>query len=61
LSFFVVGCGGGLTDIGLRPVNETNVCSASPCYTEVLATPNSLRFLTSTFEGAIVDDFKITI
>lgn len=55
LTYFVVGCGGGLTDVGLRPVAETEVAIASPCYTEGYATANTLTFTTYTFEGAVVD------
>jgi hypothetical protein len=55
LTYFVVGCGGGLTDIGLRPVPETEVLVASPCYTEGYATATTLTFTTYTFEGAIID------
>ncbi|MHC1590683.1 MAG: metallophosphoesterase family protein [Candidatus Helarchaeales archaeon] len=59
ISYFIVGCGGGLTDVGLRPVEETDVVIASPCYIEVYVSDNSLNFLTRTFEGTIVDNFTI--
>ncbi len=58
LTYFIVGCGGGLADVGLRPVNETEVAIASPCYTEGHATEDTLTFTTYTFEGLEVD--KIT-
>ena len=55
LTYFVVGCGGGLTDVGLRPQPETAVAIASLCYTEGYATANTLTFTTYTFEGVVVD------
>ncbi|MHA1683749.1 MAG: metallophosphoesterase [Promethearchaeota archaeon] len=59
LTYFVVGCGGGLTDVGLRPVPETDVTLASPCYTEVTATATSLTFNTYGLEGTLLDTFTI--
>ncbi len=59
LTYLVVGCGGGLTDVGLRPVPETITCIASPCYTLGHATEHALTFTTYTFEGTIVDTFTI--
>ncbi|MHA1791252.1 MAG: metallophosphoesterase [Promethearchaeota archaeon] len=55
LTYFVVGCGGGLSDVGLRPVKWTKVMSASPCYTEGFATADSLTFTTFSFDGAVID------
>ena len=57
LTYFVVGCGGGLTDVGLRyVVPETDIAIASPCYTEGYATANTLTFTTFTFEGTKIDE-----
>jgi hypothetical protein len=46
-------------DMGLRPVPETEICAASPSYTECLATASTLRFTTYTLDGAIIDDYTI--
>ncbi|MBD3185438.1 hypothetical protein GF325_01310 [Candidatus Bathyarchaeota archaeon] len=59
LTYFVVGCGGGLTDIGLRPVPETDVALASPCFTEVTANATYLEFTTYGFEGTVLDKFSV--
>ncbi len=59
LTYFVVGTGGGLADIGLRPVPETITCAASPCYTEVQATSSSLTVTAYSLDGDIIDTCSI--
>ena len=59
LSYFIVGCGGGEVDVGLHIVPETAVAIASPCYTELAATKNTMTFTTYTFEGTVVDNYTI--
>lgn len=59
LTFFVVGTGGGLADVGLRPVKETQICASSPCYTEVEATADSMIFYTYSFGGDLIDQYRI--
>ena len=60
LTFYCVGTGSGLADVGLRPVEETIVCSASPSYTECYATEDQLAFTTYTFDGDVIDYYVIT-
>ncbi|MHA1730309.1 MAG: fibronectin type III domain-containing protein [Promethearchaeota archaeon] len=55
LTYFVVGCGGGLADVALRPVAETEVTFASPCYTQVDASATALAFTTFDLEGRVLD------
>ncbi len=59
LTYFVVGTGGGLADIGLRPVPETITCAASPCFTEVQATSSSLTVTAYNLDGDVVDTCTI--
>lgn len=59
MHYFVVGCGGGLVDLGLQPIDETDVCFASPCYTEASVTADSLTFTTYTFDGTTADQITI--
>lgn len=55
LAFFLVGTGGGLADVGLRPVPETIVMSASPSYTVASATATTLTITTRALDGAVID------
>mgnify|MGYP005851132867 CR=1 FL=1 len=59
LNFFVVGTGGGLADIGLRPLKETTVLFGSPIYTEIVATQDTLTFRAKSLDGRVVDQFII--
>jgi len=59
LTYFVVGTGGGLADVGLRPVPETTICTASPSYTEMAATATTLTFTTYGFDGTVIDTITI--
>ncbi len=59
LTYFVVGTGGGLADIGLRPVPETTICTGSPSYTEATATATTLMFTTYGFDGTVIDEVTI--
>ena len=59
LTYFIVGTGGGLTDVGLRPVPETQVAIASPCYTEGSANATALEFTTYSFEGNVIDSITL--
>ncbi|MHA1822177.1 MAG: metallophosphoesterase [Promethearchaeota archaeon] len=59
LTYFIVGTGGGLVDPALRPVNETDICSASPSYTEVTASVDKLVFTTFTFTGELIDNYTV--
>ncbi|MBN2151636.1 MAG: metallophosphoesterase family protein [Candidatus Lokiarchaeota archaeon] len=59
LTYFVVGTGGGLADVGLRPVPETAICTASPSYTEAAATATTLTFTTYGIDGTVIDTFTV--
>lgn len=59
LTYFLVGTGGGLADLGLRPVPETRSLAASPCYTECYATENTLTFKTFSPDWVILDEITI--
>ncbi|MBD3351855.1 MAG: hypothetical protein GF364_10250 [Candidatus Lokiarchaeota archaeon] len=59
LTYFVVGTGGGLADVGLCPVPETEVCTAGPSYTEAHATEDNLEFSTYTLSGELIDSYVI--
>lgn len=59
LSYFLVGTGGGLADVGLRPVPETTICTASPSYTEATATATTLTFTTYGLDGTVIDTVTI--
>lgn len=59
LQYFVVGCGGGLVDVGLHPIEETDIAFASPCYTEGSATADTLTFTTFMFDGSVADKIVI--
>jgi hypothetical protein len=59
LTYFLMGCGGGLVDVALRPVPETDICIASPCYTEVNVAVNQMTFKTYSFEGNVLDEFSV--
>lgn len=59
LTYFVVGTGGGLADLGLRPVPETKACAGSPCFTEVQATSSSLMVTAYSLDGDVIDTCTI--
>ncbi|MEX2680757.1 MAG: purple acid phosphatase family protein [Candidatus Sigynarchaeota archaeon] len=59
LTYFIVGTGGGLADVGLRPAPEIATCIASPCYTELAATATTLTFTTYGFDGTVIDAITI--
>jgi len=59
LNYFLVGTGGGLVDIGLRPIPETKIIIASPCFTEVFANATTLNFITYSPDGTILDNYII--
>jgi len=57
--YFILGGGGGALDVGLRPQPETLRMTVTPCYTEVHVEPSVLSFKTFTYDGALIDSFKI--
>ncbi|MHA1340606.1 MAG: metallophosphoesterase [Promethearchaeota archaeon] len=59
LVYFLVGTGGGLVDIALRPVPETQVCFVTPSFTEVFANATTMRFITYSSDGTVLDDYSI--
>ncbi|NMC03998.1 MAG: metallophosphoesterase family protein [Candidatus Lokiarchaeota archaeon] len=59
LTYFLVGTGGGLADVGLRYVPETIIATASPSYTEATATATTLTFTTRGFDGTVIDTVTI--
>lgn len=59
MMYMILGGGGGMLDAGLCPLPETDVLTATPCYTEVHATASSLTFTTLTLEGALIDNYTI--
>ncbi len=60
LTYFVVGTGGGLADVGLRPVKETQVLFGSPLYTEVIASSNNLTIRAKSLDGHVLDELVIS-
>ncbi len=61
LTFFVVGTGGGLADVGLRPVKESDAVFGSPIYTEMVASQNTLTIKAKSLDGRVLDEFVINI
>ena len=59
MMYMILGGGGAIQDVGLRPQPEAEVLTISPCYTEVYATASSLTFTTLSLEGDILDSYTI--
>ncbi|TFF95004.1 MAG: metallophosphoesterase family protein [Promethearchaeota archaeon] len=59
IMYMILGGGGGAFDVGLRPLPETEILTASPCYTEVEAKKDTLTFSTFTLEGSLIDEYTI--
>ncbi len=60
LTAFIVGTGGGLTDVGLRALPTTQALAGSPIYLELNATGTELVFTAFTLDGDVVDQAVLT-
>ena len=59
LMYMILGGAGGALDVGLRPLPETEVMTAVPCYTEVKATKEYMEFTTLSLDEVIIDQYTI--
>jgi hypothetical protein len=57
IPYFILGGGGGMFEVGLRPKPESIIITPTPSYTEVEATATTLTFRTLTLENNIIDEF----
>ncbi|GAB4311557.1 MAG: hypothetical protein Kow0069_12010 [Promethearchaeota archaeon] len=59
MTYLVVGTGGGLADVGLRPVDATDVAIASPAYVVVRVTADQMNLTAVDLQGHVLDEFSV--
>ena len=59
IMYMILGGGGGQLDPGLRPLPETEVIVAMPCYTEVKVTTDSMRIQTYSLQHELIDEVTL--
>ena len=59
LMYMILGGGGGQLDPGLRPLPETEVIVAMPCYTEVKVTDDTMHIQTFSLQNELIDEVTL--